>query len=497
MSFIVNRPKEEPGFGLVRQESDGRHIRYTIRYNRDDLVIILAGYKDKTERFFLSNPGMRSRIAHHIDFPDYSADERLARRQRCAQPRGVLAARPLMLTIFRDTRKRSMALVHMKDMLEHAYRNGYAVGAFDLVSLDFLEGILAGAERAQAPVILSLAESHFAYFDFELAMAATVAAARRASVPTAIHLDHGASLDSAVRGIRLGCNGVMVDASTHPFEDNVARTRAVVDMAHACGVPVEGELGYVAGVEGEDAERHPGEVVYTSTEEARRYVEQTGVDFLAVSIGTVHGRLRGEPKLDLDRLARINEAVGVPLVIHGGTGLSEAQFRALVARGVSKINYYTALADAAAACIRRNAARDERTGYTGLLKGVRQAIAAEVERCIQAWGSAGRAPAVLAQARPWREVVHCITYNVEGEVSAEALMAQGRAVLAPIPGVREVFTGRALGREPKYAYCWLVRFASADVVESYRRHPEHVRFADRRFRPHAPARISIDFEAIE
>ena len=216
-----------------------------------------------------------------------------------------------------------MPLVNMRDMLVHAYENKYAVGAFDLVSLDFLEAIVQGAEQRRAPVILSLAESHFEYFDFELAMAATVAAARRARIPVAIHLDHGHTLDSAIRGIRFGCNGVMVDVSTRPFAENVAQTRAVADMAHACGVPVEGELGYVAGVEGEDAEKHPGEIVYTAPHEAKAYVEQTGVDFLAVSIGTVHGRMRGTPRLDFERLAQINAALKIPLVIHGGTGLSD------------------------------------------------------------------------------------------------------------------------------------------------------------------------------
>lgn len=241
-----------------------------------------------------------------------------------------------------------MPLVDMKDMLDHAYRNGYAVGAFDLVSLDFLEAILMAAERACSPVILSLAESHFEYYDFELALAATDAGARRAGVPVAIHLDHGASYESAVLGINLGCNGVMVDASHEAFATNAALTRRVSDMAHACGVCVEGELGYVAGVEGEDAAKHPGEVVYTLVDEACAYVERTRVDCLAVSIGTVHGRLRGRPKLDFEQLMRINDAVKLPLVIHGGTGLSDEQFHRLIAHGVTKINYYTALSDAAA-----------------------------------------------------------------------------------------------------------------------------------------------------
>lgn len=393
-----------------------------------------------------------------------------------------------------------MPLVHMGDMLNHAYRHGYAVGGFDLVSLDFLEAIISAAERHQAPAILSLAESHFEYYDFELAMAATVAAARRSSVPLAIHLDHGASLDSVRRGIALGCNGVMVDAAHCVFTDNVAITRQVVEMAHGCGIPVEGELGYVAGVEGEDAAKHPGEVVYTSPDEAENYVKQTGVDLLAVSVGTVHGRLRGVPCLDFERLEAINARLSMPLVIHGGTGLADAQFRRLIANGVSKINYYTALADAAAARIRENLAQQADGGYTQLLKGVREAIAAEVGRCIVLWGATGRAQEVLATCRPWQEVEHLIIYNLNqglDETQAEAIMAQGRQCLSRVPGVRRVFTGRAVQQHAPYRYCWMIRFAHDQVIDSYRSHPTHLEFADGLFRPAAQERISIDFRAVE
>jgi fructose-bisphosphate aldolase, class II len=386
-------------------------------------------------------------------------------------------------------------LVHLGDMLRHAYSNGYAVGAFDLVSLDFLQAILAGAERQRAPVILSLAESHYAYFDPELLMPAVRLAAERASVPVAIHLDHGSSLEAAVQGIRQGFNGVMVDASTQPLAENIARTRAVVEMAHACGVPVEGELGYVAGVEGEDAERHPGEVVYTAPEEAARYVRETGVDFLAVSIGTVHGRMRGEPRLDFERLAAINAQLSIPLVIHGGTGLGDDQFRRLIANGVAKINYYTALADAAGAAIRANAAEPDRRGYTDLTKGVQAAIQTEVERCIALWGGAGRAEAVLVACRLWREVEHLVIYNSSGDPSRTAVMrAEGRRVLAEIPGVRSVITGTAVREDAAYRHCWLVRFADAAVIDTYRDHPDHQAFADGHFRPLASERLTIDYQ---
>ena len=390
-----------------------------------------------------------------------------------------------------------MPMVNMRDMLQHAHRERYAVGAFDLVSLDFLQGILAAAENCRAPVILSLAESHFEYFDFATIMPAVEAAAKRASVPVAIHLDHGASFESAVQGIRLGCNGVMVDASTNPFEENVARTREVVDMAHNCGVPVEGELGYVAGVEGEDAERHPGDVRYTEVDEAKTYVEQSGVDFLAVSIGTVHGRMKGEPKLDFERLGEINQNLGIPLVIHGGTGLSDDQFKQLIDNGVAKINYYTALADAAGRCIRDNADKDSNCGYTGLVSGVADAIQKETERCIKLWGSEGRADEILACAAPQRDVEHVIFYNTEGidKDKVEELMRIGHETLGKIPGVRRIFTGHAITEDAKFKHSWVIKFTDESVVESYKNHPDHVDYADTHFRPVAGDRITIDFES--
>ena len=341
----------------------------------------------------------------------------------------------------------------MKDMLHHAYDNGYAVGAFDLVSLDFLEGIISATERCRAPVILSLAESHFNYFDFELIMPAVEAAAQRATVPVAIHLDHGASLDSAVRAINPGCNGNMVDTSHAPMSENIRCTRAVVNMTHACGVPVEGELGYVPGVEAEDAERHPGEITYMTVAEARSHMEQTGVDFLAVSIGTMHGRMTDKPKLDFQRLKQINENIR--------TGKSR--------------------------------------GFTGLVKNIRTAVATEVERCIRLWGGAGRANEVLSRCRPWMSVEHLIIYNVEGidKTGAETMIAEGRQVLSTIPGVREVFTGEAVQDAAKYRDTWLVRFCHPAVIDSYREHPGHVTFADKRSRPPASERISIDYQMID
>jgi fructose-bisphosphate aldolase class II len=389
-----------------------------------------------------------------------------------------------------------MPLVHMADMLHHAYENHYAVGAFDVVSLDFISGVIAAAEEKQAPVIISLAESHFEYFDFELLMAAVVRAAERTTIPVAIHLDHGESLESAIRSVNIGCTGIMVDASNLPLDENIAQTRAVVDMAHACGIPVEGELGYVPGVEGEDAERHPGDIQYTTVEEARRFIDETGADFLAVSIGTVHGRMKGKPKLDVDRLAKINKALKMPLVIHGGTGLSDEQYRSLIDNGVTKINYYTALADAAGQRIKNNVGTETNCSYTGCIDGAAEAVQQEAARCIDIWGGTGRASSMFASCRPWLPVEHVIFFNTEKLDTAETedMMSEGRRVLGGIPGVLRVFTGHAVADDSSYRHCWVIRLAARPVIDSYREHPAHQNFADNRFRPYAGNRLSIDFE---
>jgi fructose-bisphosphate aldolase class II len=386
----------------------------------------------------------------------------------------------------------------MKEMLNHAYSRGYAVGAFDVVNLDFVSGVVAAAEQCRSPVILSLAESHFDTYDFELLMPAVEAAAKRAEVPVAIHLDHGKSVSSAVQSIRLGCNGVMVDASEYSFDENVRLTREVVTMAHGCGIPVEGELGYVPGEEGEDVKCHPGEMAYTSVAESSRYVEQTGVDFLAVSIGTVHGRMQGEPILDYKRLQQINESLGIPLVLHGGTGLSDHQYKLLISNGIAKINYYTALADVARDCLLQNAGQPQ-SGFTRLMAGVSDAVMTESEHCMRLWGSAGRAEEVVDVCSAWSPVEHLIIYNTNDSDAAKTdrMMAEGRRILGAIPGVRTVFTGDAVQENARFRYTWLVRFCHPAVIDSYREHPDHVAFADSLFRPVAGDRISIDYQAIE
>ena len=388
-----------------------------------------------------------------------------------------------------------MPLVDMHDLLNHAYRNGYAVGAFELAGPEFLEAILEASERARSPVILTLVETDSGQRDFELAMAAAERAAQRAAVPVAIQLAQGASFEAALRAINLGCNGVTANPGHESFPTNVARTRRVVEMAHACGVAVEGELGGVPGAGRGNGAKQASEGTFTSVEEARAYVERTQVDSLAVSVGTALGRARGRLRPDFERLKRIHEAVNIPLVIQAGAGLSDEQVRRLTTQGVAKINCHAALTEAAYGVIRANARGNGAAGYAGLFAGARAVIAAEVERGQRLFGAAGRAAEVLAQCRSWQPVEHVILYNVEGanETQVEAMMARGREVLAKIPGVRRVLSGWAVADKPKFRFCWIVEFTHEKVITSYRNHPEHTAFANSLFRPMTGDRISIDF----
>lgn len=370
-----------------------------------------------------------------------------------------------------------MPLVRMDDMLNHAYANNYAVGAIDVVSLELLEGVMAAAEQCRAPLIIGVAEPHLHHFELALLAAAVETAARRSRVPVAFHFDHGSGLDTLQRGIAHGCNGVMVDGSHLPLHDNIELTKQVVALAHGCGVPVEAELGYVPD--------SGGELVFTTPEEARGFVRLTGVDFLAVSIGTTHGRLTGKPNLDYPRLRQINEALQMPLVLHGSSGLSDDQFRRLIANGVAKINHFTGLTDRAARQVVENAKHDG--GYLALFGGVREAVAQETERLMRVWGSAGRAAEVLAQCRPWPRVEQQICFTLPEADGAEAglIIERGAKLLRRIPGVRQVASRVVHGEKEVQRYCWQLTLASGAVEERLRNDNDFQAFAKRHLEGYA------------
>ena len=390
-----------------------------------------------------------------------------------------------------------MPWVDMQDLLNHAYRNHYAVGSFSAANLDCIEAARAAAEQARSPVILNLAESRPGHADFELVAAAAERAAQRATVPVALHFDRGATLESTVWAINRGCNGVRAAAAHESFPANVAHTRRLVEVAHACGVLVEGELGRT-GTDGDAAGPQAGESVYTAVEEARAFVERTRVDCLAVSIGSGNGRSRGRLKLDVERLKRINEAVRIPLAIHADSGFADEHCHKLIQHGIARVSFDALLEEVVGGCLRASKRKDAHAGFSALAQEVRAAMQAGVERCLHRWGSAGRAAEVQVQCRAWQPVQHVIVYNVEGasDDQVEAMMARGREILSRIPGVRRVFTGWAVPQNPRFRFCWLVEFVHEKVIESYHDHPDHVAFASQLFRPVAGDRISIDFTEI-
>ena len=233
-----------------------------------------------------------------------------------------------------------MAFVSSKQMLLDAQAGGYAVGAFNVENMEMVLAVIAAAEEMSAPVILQTTPSTIKYAGLDMFYANVKTAAEAARIPVAFHLDHGNSFDLAVRAVREGYTSVMIDGSHEPFEENIALTQRVIAVARPNSIPVEAELGRVGGKEDDlvsDADTN------TDPAEAREFVERTGVDSLAVAIGTAHGFYIGTPKLDKERLSQIRAVVDVPLVLHGASGLSEEDVQDCIRRGICKVNFATEL----------------------------------------------------------------------------------------------------------------------------------------------------------
>ena len=234
-----------------------------------------------------------------------------------------------------------MPLVTSEKMLLDAQKGAYAVGAFNVENMEMVQAVIAAAEELSSPVIIQTTPGTLKYADPELYYANVAAAAKAAKVPVVMHLDHGSSFDLAMRCFRAGYTSVMIDGSHDPFEQNIAVTKSVVDACHAAGIPVEAELGKVGGKE-DDLDGGEGNG-YTVPAEAAEFVEKTGVDSLAVAIGTAHGVYKGIPKLDLERISQIRQVVSVPLVLHGTSGVPDDTVRECIRRGMCKVNYATDL----------------------------------------------------------------------------------------------------------------------------------------------------------
>ncbi len=234
-----------------------------------------------------------------------------------------------------------MALVTTKELLLDAQKEGYAIGAFNVENMEMVQAVVAAAEELKSPVIMQTTPSTVKYADPAYFYANVKVAAEKASVPVVMHLDHGNSFELAMQAFRTGYTSIMIDGSHGTFEENIKVSKAVADACHPAGIPVEAELGKVGGKE-DDLDGGEGNP-YTDPEEAAAFVEATGIDSLAVAIGTAHGVYKGTPKLDVDRLSEIRKVVDIPLVLHGTSGVPDDAVRECIRRGICKVNYATDL----------------------------------------------------------------------------------------------------------------------------------------------------------
>jgi len=282
-------------------------------------------------------------------------------------------------------------LVTSKELLLDAQRNGYAVGAFNTNNLEITHAIFRAAEAKRAPILVQISAGAMRYAGVEFLPMIVAKAAQLATVPVAIHLDHGPSFEVVMQALRAGFTSIMRDASKLPYDQNVAEVRKVVEACHAIGIPVEGEIGRIGGAE-EHVVVTDREALMSDPDECVRFVEDTGIDFLAVAIGNAHGFYKGEPKLDFDRLIEIRDKVPVPLVLHGASGIPAEQITMAVERGICKINIDTEIRNAfirtMQAYTRENPDQIDPRKVLGPCIDAMQAV---VEHKIEIFRSAGRA----------------------------------------------------------------------------------------------------------
>ncbi|MGO4889128.1 class II fructose-1,6-bisphosphate aldolase [Anaerobacillus sp. MEB173] len=236
-----------------------------------------------------------------------------------------------------------MPLVSMKEMLEKAKAEGYAVGQFNINNLEYTQAILQAAQEENSPVILGVSEGAARYmggFKLVVSMVKALMEEYKTTVPVAIHLDHGSSFEKCVEAMYAGFTSVMIDGSHHPLEENIALTKRVVDVAHTLGISVEAELGRIGGQE-DDLVVEEAEAAYAIPSECDQLVRETGVDCFAPALGSVHGPYKGEPNLGFDRMKEVMELTGVPLVLHGGTGIPLKDIQKAISLGTAKINVNT------------------------------------------------------------------------------------------------------------------------------------------------------------
>ncbi len=265
-------------------------------------------------------------------------------------------------------------LVNMNEVLRPAKQGKYAVGLFNAVNLELARGIIAAAETSRSPVIMGTAEVLLPYGPLEEVSYYLLPMAKKASVPVVVHLDHGLTYETCIKALELGFSSIMYDCSTDSYEDNVRKVKEMADIAHSYGATIEGELGHVGDNEGSaEGSSHLADpsAFFTDPKLAKDFVDKTGVDALAIAVGNAHGAYKLPPKLDFERIRTIAKTVDVPLVLHGGSGLTDDDFRQAIKDGISKVNIFTDINVAAVEA--------EFKRFTDMNKGIIDLIPAAVE----------------------------------------------------------------------------------------------------------------------
>lgn len=278
-----------------------------------------------------------------------------------------------------------MALVNPMGFIQKAQERGVAIASFNVHNLETIQAVAEGAALENCPVIIQTTPGTLKHAGIGYVAAIVKQAAREYDIPIALHVDHCTSFETIIQCIRGGYTSVMIDTAHLPYEENVAMVRKVVEIAHAAGVAVEGELGRIGGTE-DLLQVDAREAAFTVPSEAKDFVERTGIDMLAIAIGTAHGEYKGEPKLDFDRLSAIRKVVDIPLILHGASGVPDQQIRESLHRGISKINIATELKIPMAAAIQdtfsRNPKENDPRKYMGNAKNaVTEVVRQKIRLC--------------------------------------------------------------------------------------------------------------------
>lgn len=278
-------------------------------------------------------------------------------------------------------------LVTLREVLADAQKKSYAVGLFNTVNQEMLRGVLAAAEEEQSPVIIGTAEVLLPYGALDMIAGPILDQAKKAKVPVVVHFDHGLSYEATLIALHLGFSSVMFDGSTYTYEENIAKTQEMTKIAHALGASIEAELGHVGETENGAADNCD---MYTNPDMALDFINKTGVDALAVAIGTAHGQYKVKPKLDINRLKLIRDKVDIPLVLHGGSGLSDDDFKNCIKAGISKVNIFTDLTLAALAVIKANVS-EKNVSYLDIINNTVDGIKKEAIKKMRLFGSSCKA----------------------------------------------------------------------------------------------------------